>query len=226
MNRRTFIVVSLFLFLICCGASLYMLPWDVQSGEKIDASNKMDSDGLDDCQLGSSLLTAFKRILVEEYNSEIDHCTLCFVADVFLTDAFLQSEIQNQLAMAHPSEMAEALKSSGNMHNPKLSFLYSALEPAILDTHSMVCLMKVMDSYGYALPIRILGKEKLQIKKQSLHGDMFAEPECRIYGITGFSARKYGVKSKKSLTARIVCIDLNGNVISDEVKKIERNQYW
>lgn len=220
MTRRFLIVLLLALIVFAgCAAMLYLLKLDIQPEKQMDVSN--DRPSLDSCRIESSLLTALQRILVEEHDTEIDQCTLWFHAEIFLTDAALQREIQHQLTLEHQKEMEEALKSSGNVNNPKLAFLYSALKPAIFKSASMTYLARCADSYGYSPTVHILGGEKLQFRRQSSHAERFVEPECRIYGICGFSVRKRGVESKKSLTARIVCIGANEDVISDEVKKIE-----
>lgn len=220
MTRRFLIVLLLALIVFAgCAAMLYLLKLDIQPEKQMDVSN--DRPSLDSCRIESSLLTALQRILVEEHDTEIDQCTLSFHAETFLTDAALQREIQHQLTLDHQKEMDEALRTSGNVNNPKLAFLYSALKPAIVKSASMTYLARCADSYGYSPSIHILGGEKLQFRRQDFHAERFVEPECRIYGICGFSVRKRGVESKKSLTTRIVCIGANEDVISDEVKKIE-----
>lgn len=191
----------------------------VQPEKQFNESN--DRSGFANCRIESSLLTTLQRILIEEYDTEIDQCTLSFHAETFLTDAALQREIQHQLTLDHQKEMDEALRTSGNVNNPKLAFLYSALKPAIVKSASMTYLARCADSYGYSPSVHILGGEKLQFRRQSSHAERFVEPECRIYGIWGFTVRKRGVESKKSLTARFVRIGANENVISDEIKKIE-----
>lgn len=222
MNRRVLIVLLLFLLVFAsCDALHCVLKLGIRPEKQVDESCDRTRDGLVNCRIRSSLLTALQRILIEEHDTEIDQCTLWFHTEMFLADAALQREIQHQLTIDHQKEMDEALKSSGNAHNPKLEFLYSALKPAISKSVSMTYLARCADSYGYSPSIHILGGEKLQFRRQNFHAERFVEPECRIYGICGFLVRKRGVESKKSLTARIVCIGAGGKVISDEIKKIE-----
>ena len=184
------------------------------------------SEGDKDKCIGSSLLSTLHQILYEEKSSEIDSCIILFHAEVFLSDDVLQNELQAHLKNLYPNEMNTALKSSGNVHNPKLSFLYSALRPAIRDTPSMQKLSRIAQSYEYEAAIHSLGGEKLQFRRKDLNGTMFANPQQRIYGIFGFSARKSGWEDKPNLKARIVDIDANGSVLADEIKIIGKTHYW
>lgn len=175
----------------------------------------------------STLLSTFRRILSEEKdNVAVDSCVLKFNAWVFLLDASLQNELQTVLARVHPNEMSDALKSAGNVHNPKLSFLYAALRPAIRDTPSMQKLSRIAQSYGYEGTIHSLGGEKLQFRRKDLNGAMFENPEQRIFGIFGFSARKSGWDDKPNLRARIVDVDAKGSVLTDEIRIIGKTHYW
>lgn len=175
----------------------------------------------------STLLSTFQRILSEEKdNVAVDSCVLKFNAWVFLLDASLQNELQTALARVHPNEMSDALKSSGNIHNPKLSFLYTALKPAIMNTPSMKELSKIAQAYGYDATIHSLGGEKLHFRRKNLNGNMFSTPDKRIFGILGFSARKSGWEYKPNLRARIVDVNEQGDVLSDKIEIIEKNQYW
>lgn len=175
----------------------------------------------------SILLSSLRKILLKEKgNSAIDSCVILFHAEVFLSDDILQNELQTLLKKVHPNEMDAALKSSGNVHNPKLSFLYSALRPAIRDTPSMQKLSRIAQSYGYEGTIPSLGGEKLQFRRKDLNGAMFENPEQRIFGIFGFSARKSGWETKPNLRARIVDVDAKGSVLADEIKIISKPHYW
>ena len=184
------------------------------------------SEGNKDKCIGSSLLSTFCQILHEEKSSDIDSCVILFYAEVFLSDDILQNELQTLLKKVHPNEMDAALKSSGNVHNPKLSFLYAALRPAIRDTPSMQKLSRIAQSYGYEGTIHSLGGEKLQFRRKDLNGAMFENPEQRIFGIFGFSARKSGWDDKPNLRARIVDVDARGSVLTDEIKIIGKTHYW
>lgn len=183
-------------------------------------------NGHDSC-VTSTLLSALQRILTEEKdNVAVDSCVLHFNAGVFLLDESLQNELQTALARTHPNEMSDALKSAGNIHNPKLYFLYTALKPAIMDTPSMKELSRIAHSYGYDATIQCLGGEKLQFRQEDSNGKAFVNPHSRIYGIWGFSARKSDWKDKKTLNARIVDINEQGTVLFDKIEIIEKNRYW
>lgn len=199
-------------------------------GSATDNQKLMDNiastvSGKDRC-IGSALLSTFQRILYNEMNSEIDMCVVLFHAEAFLSDDVLQNELQTLLVQLHPDEMSSALKSSGNVHNPKLSFLYTTLKPTIRDTPSMQELSRIAHSYGYDAKIQSLGGEKLQLKRTDMAGKQFVNPSSRIYGIWGFSARKSGWENKANLKARIVDIDAKGNILGDDIKIVDRRQYW
>ena len=184
------------------------------------------SEGDKDKCIGSPLLSTFQQILYEEKSSEIDSCIILFHAEAFLSDDVLQNELQARLKNLYPNEMKTALKSSGNIHNPKLFFLYSALRPAIRDTPSMQKLSKIAQSYGYEAAIHSLGGEKLHFRRKDSKGTMFTKPQQRLYGFFGFSARKPGWEDKPNLKARIVDVDEKGNVWADEIKIIGKTHYW
>ncbi len=175
----------------------------------------------------SILLSTLKRILVEEKdNDAVDSCVILFHAEVFLSDVVLQKEQQNVLVHLHPEKMSAAIKSSGNIHNPKLDFLYTALKPAINESPSMKELSQVASMYGYDPNIRSLGGEKIHFRRKDSNGRKFANPDFRIYGIVGLSARKAYSMKKDVLSAMVVDVDETGNLISDEIKTINRSQYW
>ena len=87
-------------------------------------------------------------------------------------------------------------------------------------------LSEIAHAYGYDATIHSLGGEKLQFKRKDLNGKIFVNPCNRIYGIWGFSARKVGWENKIALKTRIIDVDANGNILTDETKIIEKNQYW
>ncbi len=175
----------------------------------------------------STLLSTFQRILLEEKdNVAVDSCVVLFHAEAFLSDEVLQNELQTLLVQLRPDEMSSALKSSGNVNNPKLSFLYTTLKPAIRDTPSMQELSRIAHTYGYDAIIQSLGGEKLQLKRSDLAGKQFVNPSSRIYGIWGFSARKNGWENKANLKVRIVDVDAKGNILADDIKIVDRRQYW
>ncbi len=234
MRRNFYIVVVLLLFALglvwlsfCvtkgCDASL--TKGKATANQKLADNIDLAISGEDNC-IGSLLLATFRRVLYDEKNSGIDTCVVLFHTEVFLSDDVLQNELQTLLTKFHPDEMSSALKSSGNVHNPKLSFLYSELKPAIRDTPSMQELSRIAYSYGYDAVIHCLGGEKLQFKRKNLNGKTFENPESRIYGIWGFSARKSGWKGKTNLKARIVDVDAEGKILADEIKDIDQRQYW
>lgn len=175
----------------------------------------------------SILLSALRRLIVKEMdNPNVDSCILLFHAEVFMSDVALQKQIQALLFNQHQKEMAAAVKSSGNMHNPKLTFLYNELKPAMREIPEMKELSQVALSCGYCETIHVLGGEKIQIRRKDLTGEKFFNPDFRIYGITGFSLRKKDCQNKDSLFAEIVDIDKSGNVASCRMCKISCNQYW
>lgn len=175
----------------------------------------------------SILLSRLQKILFEEKdNSSVDSCVVLFHAEVFLSDDGLQDELQNLLLKFYPKEMSVALKSSGNVHNPKLTFLYTALKPAMKGTPSMRKLSEIAYSCGYDSTIHSLGGEKLQLRRKDLNGKFFVSPSNRIYGVFGFSARKFGWEKKENLKARIIDVDAHANILTDEIKIVGKNQYW
>lgn len=175
----------------------------------------------------STLLSALKRLIVEEMNNpNVDSCIVLFRADVFMSDVALQNQIQIQLFNHHQKEMTAAVMSSGNIHNPKLTFLYTELKPAMLKIPALKELSEFAISCGYCEDIHVIGGEKIQIRRKDLNGDKFFKPDFRIYGITGFSARKIDPQGKDLLAAEIVDIDKFGNISSRRMCKIRRNQYW
>ena len=175
----------------------------------------------------SVLLSALRRLMVKEMdNPNVDSCVVHFHSEVFMSDAALQNQIQAVLFNQHQKEMAAAVKSSGNIHNPRLTFLYDELKPAMREIPAMKELSQVALSCGYCETIHVLGGEKIQIRRKNLAGEMFLNPDFRIYGITGFSLRKRDSQNKDSLIAEIVDIDKSGNVASCRMCNISRNQYW
>ena len=169
--------------------------------------------------VGSTLLSSFQRILIESAEStEVDSCMCLFHAEVFLSDARLQSELQGVLFSRYPQKMTEAVESSGNLNNPKLSFLYSTLKPAIKETSSMKKLAKIAAANGYASDIGILGGEKIQFRRKSAGGETFANPNCRVYGVFGFIAYKRSPYKKEKYSCRRIEIDADRNILSDEVR--------
>lgn len=234
MRRNLLIVIVLLLvasgiawlsFCVTRGSDVELTKGCATDNQSLEDNNVSAISGEDKC-ISSSLLSIFQRILYDEKNSKIDSCVILFHAEVFLSDDVLQNELQNLLMKFYPDEMSAALKSSGNVHNPKLSFLYTTLKPTIRNTPSMLELSRIAHSYGYDATIQCLGGEKLHFRREDLNGKAFANPHNRIYGIWGFSARKSDWKYKKTLNARIVDINEQGAVLSDKIEIIEKNQYW
>lgn len=234
MRRNLFIVIVLFLFVfglvwlspcVTKGCDASLISGKAASNPKLADNIASEISGENKC-VGSLLLSTFRRVLYAEKSSGIDTCVILFHTEAFLADDVLQNELQILLTKFHPDEMSAALKSSGNVHNPKLSFLYTVLKPTIMDTPSMQELSRIAYSYGYDAIIKSLGGEKLQILRKNLEGKTFENPKSRIFGIWGFSARKSGWESKTNLKAQIVDVDAKGNILSEEIKNIGQRQYW
>lgn len=234
MRRNLFFAIVILLlalgivWLFFCGTrgcDVSLIKGSTTTHQKPMDNIALSVSGKDRC-IGSALLSTFQRILYDAMNSEIDTCVVLFHAEVFLSDDVLQNELQTLLVQLYPDEMPSALKSSGNVHNPKLSFLYTVLKQAIRDTPSMQELSRIAHSYGYDAIIQSLGGEKLQLKRSDLTGKQFVDPSTRIYGIWGFSARKSGWENKADLKARIVDVDAKGNILTDDIKVVDKRQYW
>ena len=222
------VIVAIFLLMILTTIYLFTgtSQWRVSvQSTKTGTINAKGKEGVNESAIstnlcvGSTLLSSFQRILIESAKStEVDSCIFLFHAEVFLSDARLQNELQAVLFSRYPQKMTEAVESSGNLNNPKLSFLYSALKPAIKETPSMVKLADIAVANGYSSDIGILGGEKIQFRRKSAGGETFANPNYRVYGVFGFVAHKQSPYKKEKHSCRRIEIDAAGNILSDEVR--------
>ena len=177
-----------------------------------DCTNDLGVINFTNNYTGSFLLCTLQRIMImRRMDATISSCTIRFNADVFLMDAQLQTELQHVLSKLYPIQWAEALKSSGNIHNPRIAFLYSTLIPALCETPSMKKVYKTADSCGFETKVHVLGGEKIQIRHEQTNGTKFCNPDVRIYGVFGFSIRK------KRLPFRNIKKDAVGEDFSDNV---------
>lgn len=115
-----------------------------------------------------------------------------FSAELFLEDSILQKELQSELMLQYPDEFAEVLKSAGNMHNPKLRFLYDATSVALKRTGLMQKLGQLAQSLNPSSDIVVFGGEKVQIRRKDVCGKLFSDPRDRIYTIFGIGFRNSG----------------------------------
>ena len=223
------VIVTIFLLLIHTAIYLFAgtSQWRVSvQPTKTSTINATGKEGVNEGAIstnnicvGSTLLSSFQRILIESAEStKVDSCMFLFHAEVFLSDARLQNELHAVLFSRYPKKMTEAVESSGNLNNPKLSFLYSALKPAIKETPSMKNLSEIAAANGYASDIGILGGEKIQFRRKSAGGETFANPNYRVYGVFGFVAHKRSPYKKVKHSCRRIEIDAAGNILSDEVR--------
>jgi len=79
-----------------------------------------------------------------------------------LQDETLQKDVFAALERDAPRELKEALKSSGNMHNPKVVQLWKPFEKALLATPTITKLNVSLAPYG--LTISHAGAEKFELR--------------------------------------------------------------
>jgi len=87
----------------------------------------------------------------------------------------LQKEVFTALERDAPRELKEALKSSGNMHNPKMQQLWKPFEKALLAAPTINKLNGSLASYG--LTISRAGVEKFELRST------LADSNRRFHGL-------------------------------------------
>ena len=132
----------------------------------------------------SFIASAVSNILVR---TEVKESTIriYFAAELFVEDSALQRELQTELFRQYPDEFAKALKTAGNMHNPKLRFLSDAMPIALKQTSTMRQLGKLAKQFGMSSDIVVYGGEKVQIQKIDDQGNPFSDPKDRLFSVYG-----------------------------------------
>ena len=93
-----------------------------------------------------------------------------------LSDEIFQKELFSELERDAPHELQEALKSSGNMHNPAMHQLWKPFEKALLATPTIRKLNASLAAYG--LGISRAGVEKFELRntladsRRRFHGSL------------------------------------------------------
>lgn len=82
----------------------------------------------------------------------------------FLNDPIIQAELQKEYQSKHPALLADALKSSGNLHNPKVAPLRSKFSECLLQTPTVVKINELLSASGYT--VKKAEHEKFFINKE------------------------------------------------------------
>jgi len=101
---------------------------------------------------------ALKLLSANGNIQKLDGLEACWL----LQDETLQKEVFAALERDAPRELKEALKSSGNMHNPKMVQLWKPFEKALLATPTLTKLNASLAPYG--LTISHAGAEKFELR--------------------------------------------------------------
>ncbi len=92
--------------------------------------------------------------------------------DYFLNSEELQKELFEVFQSDFPEILKEALKSSGNMHNPKVIPLRSKFSEVLLKTKTVREIEAALNSIGYS--IESVSSEKFSIKKGETRPTFFS----------------------------------------------------
>lgn len=82
-----------------------------------------------------------------------------------LNNTKLQKELFQQFEKDYPALLADALKSAGNMHNPKVLPLRAKFSEIMLKTPTIQAIGKILHSHGYS--IASIGCEKFSLIKEN-----------------------------------------------------------
>jgi hypothetical protein len=85
------------------------------------------------------------------------------ISELLESDTTFQKEIFSELRLNNSPELDEALRSSGNIHNPKIRALYAPFTNAVLHTTLVKRVNAELKSFG--LKIVEVSPEKLAIKE-------------------------------------------------------------
>lgn len=83
----------------------------------------------------------------------------------FNNDPKVQGEVMAEFKSRYPDVLAEAFKSSGNMHNPKVLPLRSKFEECLLATPTITKINEVFLTHGYS--VTQISFEKLSTNKEN-----------------------------------------------------------
>lgn len=83
----------------------------------------------------------------------------------FSTDELIQRELMEAFRSSYPKLLEDALKSSGNMHNPKVLPLRAKFSECLLKTPTLVKLQALLLTHGHTLTGASL--EKFEINKET-----------------------------------------------------------
>ncbi len=110
----------------------------------------------------------------------------------FLEEGAFQDELFAALKKGAPKQLQEALKSSGNMHNPKMYELWEPFQKAVLDTPTIAKLNISLGAYGLHIS-GVSVPEKLELRK--------AEGGRRYFWGMGLGLKVSKVSGKTAPTA-------------------------
>lgn len=107
-----------------------------------------------------------KSALLELSNKEkINNLSGINISERLESDTTFQKEILSELRLNNAPELDEALRSSGNIHNPKVRDLYVPFTNAVLHTSLVKQINTELTSFG--LKIVEVSPEKLAIKERN-----------------------------------------------------------
>ena len=87
-----------------------------------------------------------------------------WLSNFFSDNISLQKELRDGFRVAHPDLFAAALKSAGNLHNPKVIALANKLENVLLKTSTIAGIGAILTEAGYS--ITDMSFEKFHIDKR------------------------------------------------------------
>ena len=96
-----------------------------------------------------------------------------------LADETLQKEVFSTLERDASRELKEALKSYGNMHNPKMQKLWRPFKKALLAAPTITKLNVSLASYG--LTISSAGVEKFELQSRTIDAERRFHGMLRLY---------------------------------------------
>ena len=142
-----------------CGPAFATSPWDVKQreGEAIILFDDVGSEPF------SPDLKGLEKLLAAQ-KDDVTYRHLCFW-NYLEADAVIQEELMESFKETYPSELDAALRSLGNMHNPKVRPLSSHFSECLLRTPSVQKINALFHEHGYEISSTV--HEKFRIEKDA-----------------------------------------------------------
>jgi hypothetical protein len=150
---------------IIAGALWLCATHTLRAGWTIDGSNILYSEK----QSGGSpsFADALQKLASQDPSAQLRSIELSGL----LADPDLEKELAAALERDSPREWHEALKSAGNMHNPKMLQLAKPFQKAVLATPSVKDIVSVLSAHH--LVVTKVSYEELQLIKSETSGRRF-----------------------------------------------------